>query len=253
MQRLFSPAGERAMREIIQRRPLLALDFDGTLAPIVSNPGDARAPQEVSRLLTPLGSFFPVAIVTGRSVADVSGRLGFNPRFIVGNHGAEGLPADGGLHADITPWRERILRDFKARLDAAGVQVEDKDYSLSLHYRQAHDPHAARDLIHAAIRSLEPAPRVIGGKFVVNLLPGNAPDKFDAVHSLLRISGCSSAIFAGDDVTDDIVFEKAPADWLTVRVEALPTSRARFMLAEQGDVPRFLRRLLEIAGEVVTP
>lgn len=245
---ILSAAGDLAMIRILAEKPLLALDFDGTLAPIVSEPSAARASADIAELLTVLGNRLPVAIVTGRSVADVAGRLGFSPSFIVGNHGAEGLPGAPGKPPEVGLWRDRIMRNFKADLDAAGVTIEDKGYSMSMHYRHAPDRDVARDLIHAAIMSLKPVPRVIGGKCVVNLLPADAPDKFSAVSALLKISGCRSAIFAGDDVTDDVVFDQASDDWLTVRVEALDDSRARFYLSAQAEMPAFLRRLLDFAA-----
>src|SRR5262245_46574916 len=89
MRHLFTPDGERALAEVMQRRPLLAFDFDGTLAPIVARPDLACVPEPVAQGLTRLARDLPVAVVTGRSVADVRKRLGFEPRWVVGNHGAE--------------------------------------------------------------------------------------------------------------------------------------------------------------------
>lgn len=241
MPHLFSPEGDYALREICQRKPLLALDFDGTLAPIVPRPEDARAPLAISRILTQLASRLPVAVITGRAVDDVSARLGFAPHYIVGNHGAEGLPEAGATAASPLPaWR---LGLDHAALSAAGVNVEDKGHSLSLHYRLARDHASARSAIVAAINALTPEPRVIGGKCVYNLLPQDAPDKFQAVRRLIERAGCQSAIFIGDDVTDDIVFEQAPAHWLTIRVGAKERHRARFHLSLQGEVASFLQRL----------
>jgi trehalose 6-phosphate phosphatase len=77
---------------VLKREPLLAFDFDGTLAPIVDRPQDARVPEPVAQCLQELGSRCAVAIITGRSVEDVKPRLGFAPQFIVGNHGAEQGP-----------------------------------------------------------------------------------------------------------------------------------------------------------------
>ena len=89
MKHLFSTEGQRALEAILRRAPLLAFDFDGTLAPIVDRPGDARLPPAAAASLQVLANRLPLAIVTGRRIADVRGRLGFRPRFIVGNHGAE--------------------------------------------------------------------------------------------------------------------------------------------------------------------
>lgn len=255
MQSIFSADGEAAMRQCFGSRTLLALDFDGTLAPIVADPAAARAPADTAAVLAALSERMPVAILTGRAVADVSERLGFRPQFIVGNHGAEGLP---GIEAsasveEVGFWRERIMNEFRDRLLQAGVMIEDKAHSMSFHYRHAPDRAQALDLIHAAISGLSPAPRVIGGKCVVNLLPVDAPDKFRALSRLLQIAGCDTAIFCGDDLTDDIVFEQAPAHWLTVRVEEIEPAHARFCVSAQTEVVHFLRRLLDISRAGTPP
>src|SRR5690242_16341081 len=91
MRHLFSTEGEQALEAVMRQRPLLAFDFDGTLAPIVARPDEAHVPLEVSHGLAELAQALPVAVITGRSVADVRPRLGFEPRYVVGNHGAEDL------------------------------------------------------------------------------------------------------------------------------------------------------------------
>ena len=93
MEPFFSPAGDAALAQFLARRPLLAFDFDGTLAPIVSRPDDARVPDTLAAMLARLAGLAPVAIVTGRQVDDVRPRLGFTPTYVVGNHGAPGSPS----------------------------------------------------------------------------------------------------------------------------------------------------------------
>src|SRR6185369_10159921 len=138
MRHLFTPDGERALAEVMQRHPVLAFDFDGTLAPIVARPDEAHVPQPVAHGLSQLAQQLPVAVVTGRSVADVRTRLGFAPRWVVGNHGAEdpdvGPPSAASQALDAL--RHRIAAECEALVDA-GVEVEDKQYSLALHYRLA--------------------------------------------------------------------------------------------------------------------
>ena len=149
MQHLFTPDGEAALAAALRQRPLLAFDFDGTLAPIVARPEDARLSQAVSARLKALAARLPTAIVTGRAVDDVRTRLGFEPRYIVGNHGAEDPDlesAAGDAGAAQALQRDRMrsrlrsqlqarLRPRQAELDAAGVRVEDKGASFALHYR----------------------------------------------------------------------------------------------------------------------
>src|SRR5215468_8174803 len=139
MRHLFHHAGRAALVTALGGRPLLAFDFDGTLAPIVVRPEEARVSEAVSGRLARLASLRPVAIITGRSVEDVAPRLGFEPQYIVGNHGAED-PTDARQLDMSALERFRCLLAANAeRTQAAGVGVEDKGYSIALHYRLAHD------------------------------------------------------------------------------------------------------------------
>jgi len=243
MSHLLSRDGMAALTESLHQRPLLALDFDGTLAPIVAEPDLARASEDIANTLTTIARHLPVAIITGRAIADVTHRLGFTPHYIVGNHGAEGLP--GRTQPDLAQWRNMILKQ-RSQLSASGVRIEDKGHSFSLHYRQASDTALAHQAITQTIATLKPSPQVIGGKCVVNLLPPDAPDKFQAILALLPQSGCQTVIFAGDDVTDDVVFAQAPANWLTIRIERIEPKQARFYLSDQSEVVRFLQQLLAL-------
>ncbi len=91
MKHLFTPEGLEALAAVVRAEPLLAFDFDGTLAPIVEHPDDAAVGAAVAAPLAALAARLPVAIVTGRSIGDVTPRLGFAARWVIGNHGAEGL------------------------------------------------------------------------------------------------------------------------------------------------------------------
>lgn len=249
MQYLFTPAGEAALSETLLRRPLIAFDFDGTLAPIVARPDDARISEGLSERLRSLAAKLPVAIVTGRAVADVRGRLGFDPRYVVGSHGAEdGLNGDAAAAAAyskaLDPLRD-LLRAHRADLDAAGIGVEDKWLSIALHYRLAREAGAARGLIQEILEQPGLAIKVFSGKMVVNVMAPGAPDKAHAVQALVERSGADCALFAGDDINDEPVFVSAPPHWLTVRIGCEdPNSSARFFLDSPIEVAILLERML---------
>ena len=251
MQHLFGPAGVAVLAACVRRRPLLAFDFDGTLAPIVAHPDRARIPRSVSVRLAALARRLPVAIVTGRSVDDVRGRLGFAPTYVVGNHGAQDSSEPDAAQArsrELEPMRA-MLHAHRGGLVAAGVLVEDKGQSIALHYRQSRDRERALALIHGLLAPCAESLRVFGGKMVVNVTPSAAPDKAHAVHTLLARSRASCALFAGDDVNDEPVFESAPADWVTVRIgRYTPSSRARFFLDSTSEVAALLGRVLALLG-----
>jgi len=249
MQHLFHHDGEAALAAALRQRPLLAFDFDGTLAPIVVRPEDARISQAVSARLKALATQLPLAIVTGRTVADVRGRLGFEPRYIVGNHGAED-PLDpaaaNALAGALVPLRER-LRARHAQLAEAGVVIEDKGASLALHYRLSRQRERALALIAEVLSPPAAAWRMFGGKMVVNIVPRNAPDKSNAVHDLVARCGADGAVFAGDDVNDEPVFESAPPHWLTIRIGRNERhSAARFFLDSPSEMAMLLERMLAL-------
>jgi trehalose 6-phosphate phosphatase len=186
-----------------------------------------------------------VAIVTGRAVDDVRPRLGFEPQYVVGNHGAE----DPLRPASAPPPALETLRQRLAaaapRLRAAGVTVEDKRWSLALHYRLARDRAAAHRLVEEMLGGAPATLRIFGGKCVVNAVAADAPDKWGAVQALLARSGARTALFVGDDVNDEPVFQHAPPGWLTVRVGCSdPQTRARFRIDGPGEIAPLLQRLL---------
>jgi trehalose 6-phosphate phosphatase len=247
MRHLLSARGEAALTALMRRRPLLAFDFDGTLAPIVSRPADARVPAAVAARLAALAKRLPVAIVTGRAVGDVRHRLGFVPQHLVGNHGAEDEHAaddNERLTHALDPLR-RLVAAQAGALAARGIDIEDKGLSMALHYRLSPQPQAAQALIDALVSQLPPTLQIFSGKMVVNAIASLAPDKADAVRRLQARCGVGSVFFAGDDINDEPVFEAATARWLTVRIgrDERP-SRARFFLDDIEQVAPVLERML---------
>ena len=234
----FSPEGVECLAAVLEADPLLAFDIDGTLAPIVDMPNEARLPDDVQKCLAQLAQRSDVAIITGRSVDDARRMLSFMPRHLIGNHGAEGLPAwrdrTAGFERTVRGWR-MSLGDCDA-LANTGVSMEDKRYSLSLHYRLAPNPAAAHDAIKRCLQRIDPEPRIILGKAVVNLLPQDAPDKGDALRALIDETRCSSVLYVGDDDTDETVFGLHLPSVLTLRVEPAADSAAALYLRDQREV-----------------
>ena len=237
--------GRARLARFLASRPLLAFDIDGTLAPIVPTPEGARIPAPLQQRLATLCARAPVAIVTGRSRADAQRLCEFTPAWVLGNHGVEGLP---GFESRTAALAELTAR-WRAALDGpdlqhAGVLVEDKRYSLSLHYRHAQDHDRARAAIDEALAALSPAPLVIHGKCVVNVLPPGAITKGDALRALLRVAGVASALYAGDDDTDEHVFELPREQVLGVRVGLRPVTGATLYVDTPADMILLVDALL---------
>ena len=251
----LSPAGLERLRDFVSARSLLAFDVDGTLAPIVSRPWDARIPPELQRRLAAFTSRSTVAIITGRAVDDARRMLEFNPAYVIGNHGCEGLPgfeSEAGLYAaECTQWLEELREENDAWRETPGVTLEDKTYSLAFHYRHAPRRDDALRALEALSLHLEPRPRIIHGDCVLNLVPREAPHKGDALHALLAHSGCTRALYIGDDTTDEDVFRLNLPELLSVRVHQSDDTAAELYLHGQEDVVKLLDaidRLLEAAS-----
>jgi len=121
---------------------------------------------------------------------------------------------------------------------------------LAMHYRRAPEPDRAREVLQTLLaRHAGPHLHVFGGKAVLNAISAAAPDKAHAMRDLVARAGTSAALFIGDDVNDEPVFQAAPAGWVTVRLGGSGAkSRARFSVPEQGDMVSVLDALLGAAS-----
>jgi len=248
---LLGPQGIAALTALVRAPALFAFDFDGTLAPIRPRPDDVHVSATIALRLEKLARARPVAIVTGRQIADVRERLGFTPSWIIGNHGAEddGDPeAAARAHGALDALRER-LRAREDGLVGAGVLVEDKGQSLALHFRTAPDRAVASALIEEVLAGFTSTLHVFGGKLVYNAVAADAPDKAVAVQRLIERAGAHAAFFAGDDVNDEPVFAAARPDWVTVRIGCeRRESAARWCVDGPHEMAGVLDRILALIG-----
>jgi trehalose 6-phosphate phosphatase len=255
---LFSTKGLQRLEQIVKPGLLCAFDFDGTLAPIVLKPEEACLPADVQLRLLALSRHVPLAIISGRHVADIRERLGFEPDYLLGNHGQEGLPGweeKAAEHEEMCiAWSEILLHALHtdARFERS-IWLENKRYSLSLHYRLARDQWQTEAVLKELFSRLQPAPRVIAGKYTFSLVPQDAADKGAALAQLISISGASGAVYVGDDVTDEDVFRSQRADVMSVRIEYDADSAADYFLEEPSQIVQFLdelcKRLSALRGE----
>jgi trehalose 6-phosphate phosphatase len=246
---LFCEAGMRRLDDIVRPGLLCVFDFDGTLAPIVTQPDAARLPPDVLQRLTELSAHVPVGILTGRSIADITPRLGFDVEYLVGNHGLEGVPgweARSDVYAAMCRgWKDALTAALRDPRFDDGIVLEDKRYSLSVHYRLARDQAEAEGRLQELLHGLQPPPRIVAGKCVFSLMPQDGADKGSAMEELMRISGATGAIYVGDDVTDEDVFRLRRDDLLSVRIEESPDSNAEFFVQNWQDIVPLLDELIE--------
>lgn len=241
---LAAPQVERLTRAI-ERRFLVAFDFDGTLAPIVSNRDEARMRDRTRVLLEQVCLRYTCAVISGRARDDVGQRLGGAVvKYVVGNHGSEPHERMQQFAAEMEEVRahlEAVLRGCE------GVDIEDKRYSLAIHYRGVADRVRMRKVIDTAVGAFAHRLRKIPGKLVLNLTPVQAPDKGEALLRLMAAEQADVALYMGDDITDEDVFRlDKPGMLLTARIGEAQFSAARYYLRDQLEIDGFLEQLIAL-------
>ncbi|MGF1430866.1 trehalose-phosphatase [Kitasatospora sp. LaBMicrA B282] len=218
-----TPAGRAGLAAVLAdpAAAVVALDFDGTLAPIVADPEQAFAHPGVAAALTRLGPLVgAVAVVTGRPVAGAV-RLGGFDRLpaaaqpvVLGHYGAErwerGELTAPEPHPGVAAVRA-ALPALLAELTGAsplgaaldGATVEDKERSVAVHTRRAAEPQAALELLRVPLAELAATHglAVEPGRLVLELRPPGV-DKGVALTGFLRERGARSVLYAGDDLGD---------------------------------------------------
>lgn len=241
---LFSEAGIGTLTRFASVDPLLALDYDGTLAPIRVDRDAAFMSDATRRLLEQAASHYNTVIISGRALEDLRRLVGdVQGVELIGNHGAEAPGVDTQEYRrQVQAWRPQ-LEDRLASL--VGLAIEDKHTSLSIHYRDCRPWTVARSAVLDAATGLEGA-RVVGGKAVINLVPQAAPHKGQALLAACGRWGRAHAIYVGDDETDEDVFRLGdPEHILTVRVGHRSNSLASWFLRKRTQLPDMLRLLIE--------
>lgn len=228
---------------------LVAFDVDGVLAPIVSHPDLAAPLPGVVEALARLARTTAVAIVSGRSLADLECRFGFpEPLHVVGSHGLE-VRGDGPVRLD--PVERHRLARLRSIADttatASGAWVEHKPASVVVHTRLARPTSGRRTLAQAAQRAAAvPGASVRCGHCVVELFARSA-SKGDALLGLARRLGRSPIVHVGDDLTDEEAFSRLGPHDVTVRVGPGATV-ARFRLRDPAAVAALVTHLTRPAG-----
>jgi len=250
MKYLFRDGGLKIVESLFFTDTLFAFDFDGTLSEIVLDYADARIKDTTLDLIKSLNARVPVAIISGRSVNDLRRRISFRPEFLVGNHGLEQLGRkarnDSAAKRMCASWRKHMAALLKAG-EFAGVEVEDKVFSLALHYRKSRSKKETKLALLALAGSLQPSPRIILGKSVINLIPVGAPHKGIAVMEMMLSIGAKCGFYVGDDDTDEDVFNLPDARIIGVRVGKKISSQAQYFIKRQSEINRLLKAMLKFA------
>lgn len=236
----------------IARLPMLlvATDYDGTIAPIVNDPSQAKPSREALVALRTLAELphTVVALISGRSLSDLAVLSG-DPQgvHLVGSHGSEfdlgfaDMLSDGAkkVHGQVRSVLEGIAADHP------GCTVEVKPASVALHYRNASDADGAAALKKAEDEFVgKEGVYVKRGKMVIELAVVST-HKGDALNLLRKRFGASAVLFLGDDVTDEDAFKTLAGPDLGIKVGE-GESIARLRVSDPGEVARVLAKLSEL-------
>jgi trehalose 6-phosphate phosphatase len=251
MRDILAPAQRHVLERFARSRVLLAFDFDGTLAPIVAEPDRAAMRPSTRRLLKEAARTYPCVVISGRGRSDVARRLrGVALAAVVGNHGLEPWQAQARPGRDVRRWVPLLEEQLGG---IQGIAIEDKGLSLAVHYRKSRAKGKARARILAAAGRLGRT-RLLGGKQVINVLPAGAPHKGLALERIRARLGCETAVYVGDDETDEDVFALGrPRKLLAIRVGRKRGSSAACYVRRQAEIDLLLGRLLALRPPRPTP
>jgi trehalose-phosphatase len=241
-------------------RPIILMDFDGTLAEFQLDPNAVALPPSRQILLQTLGkrADLSAGVISGRRVADLRERVPATPSmFFAGLHGLEiegpGLRFAHAAVALAAPGISLLAKDLRRAVrPLSGVFVEDKTYSVVLHVRGA----SKADQLHATTRFnalaepllAEGTVRLQPGDHVLELLPNVDWAKGDAVRAIMRHVEAETKetiwpVYVGDDETDQDAFEEIGAKGLTIAV-GKRLGAASFQIADPAAVECLLKAIL---------
>ena len=250
----------RAIGERLDGSPLcIMLDVDGTLAPIAATPELANVPAETRDTLSRLIRLpdTNVILVSGRAATDAWRVANVTGVWVIGNHGFEVREPSGTIAADervrgfdatIARAAETLYEEFQG---VRGVIVENKRWTLSVHYRLVDESAVPMLRARTADLARELGLRVLEGKKIVELRPPVDVNKGTACVAFARRVGVThaggSVLYAGDDRTDEDAFRELRAavpSAVTVRIASADEEQSSHAELVFGTLPE-LRELLQ--------
>ena len=247
------PLEAAIMRLAGTERLLVALDFDGTLAPLVDRPEDARATDRSRSAIERLAAADDtrVAIVSGRALESL-GEVASPPdgTLLSGSHGVELQLDPAGVTIDLRDSEVAKLERLSSIVEevaaeADGAWIERKPAGLALHTRRLSTTagtalqHTARDKVEAELLGIT----VRTGKAVLEFAVRSS-DKGESLDRLRQHVGATATIYIGDDVTDEDAFAALDDDDVGVKV-GQGKSIATYRVRSPEDVAEVLERLAD--------
>ncbi len=231
---------------------LVACDFDGTLAPLVDNPMEAKPLRESSTAIRTLAELAntSVTIVSGRSLRDLATLSRFPEEIrLVGSHGSE---FDATFTDTLTPsklaLKEQIVAATREIASKYSARVEVKPAGIAFHVRELED-----SVKEAALNDMRNGPcltkgvRVMEGSNVIELSVHDR-NKGHALDKLRSLVGASAVIYMGDDTTDEDAFATLSGPDMSIKVGEGETA-AEFRVTGPEAVAQVLAVLTELRSD----
>ncbi|MFW5756088.1 MAG: trehalose-phosphatase [Tangfeifania sp.] len=253
---------EKEIQKIIQnRKPVLFLDYDGTLTPIVKRPEDALISDSMRSVLKKCAAKFKVAVVSGRDMDDLKSKVQVDKLIFAGSHGFR-ISGPDGLYkehekADVILPRlsdiEEELYQILPQIDK-GIQIDRKRYAVAVHYRNANEDNipVIKQKVDEILKE-NPDFKKGEGKKILEIKPNVDWHKGKAVLWIMKKLGVDDTnkfvpIYIGDDVTDEDAFRSISEFGVGILVGTHgQETAAKYRLDDVPDVQSFLNRLAGLA------
>ncbi len=249
---------EKIIGKLKEGKPVICLDYDGTLTPIVDDPAKAHLPDKVRQTQKKLSEYWPEIIMSGRAMEDVRTLVGLDELIYAGSHGFNMRGAHGAFHEEpkkhflgaLDKAEKELRKILKAR---ENIKIERKPYAIALHYRKA-----GKNIIPGFERQVDeivghhPDLKKTTGKKIFELRPKTDWNKGAALLYLLKkIYGDKHnaiPLYIGDDVTDEDAFRAISDGGISVLVSKEDQkTAAAYSIDNPGKVANFLAELLKHA------
>jgi len=241
------------------RRPVVFLDYDGTLTPIVARPDLALLSDRMRNTLRDLARHYTTAIISGRALEDVRQLVALDDVYYAGNHGLE-IAGPGSTQINnekglaFVEAVDKAYREILPQVeDIEGVLVENKKFSLSVHYRLV-DEERITEIEQIVDRMLtqQVMLKKHHGKKVFEIRPCIDWDKGKALLWLLQTLELDGddvlPIYIGDDVTDEDAFRVLQDRGIGILVTEEPCkTAASYTLRNTEEVKDFLDKCVQLA------